>query len=116
MQNKRDIFKRVISTLISIALLVVAYKIYTLNNFNEYIKAEFSSGITKFSRDENVKYSNMNSYKIENTDYNDAMFFKSVTVVPNTSYRVSCMVKTKDIINKNENTDAGAHICINEST
>ena len=58
----------------------------------------------------------MNSYKIENTDYNDAMFFKSVTVVPNTSYRVSCMVKTQDVINKNENTDAGAHICINEST
>ena len=58
----------------------------------------------------------MNSYRIDNKDYNDAMFFKEVKVEPNTSYKVTCMIKTEDVENKETNTDAGAHICINETT
>lgn len=116
MRNTSQIIRKIISWIITIALLFVAYKIYINNNFNEYIKAEYNSGLSTFSRDSDVKYSKMNSYKIENTDFNDAMFFQKVQVVPNTSYKVSCMVKTENVINKNENTDAGAHICINEST
>lgn len=115
MQKTIRIIKNILSTLIIIGLLFVLYKVYKSNNFSEYIRAEFNSGISNFSRDSSVKYSKMDSYKIENTDFNDAMFFKTITVVPNTSYKVSCMVKTKDVINKNENTDAGAHICINET-
>lgn len=115
MQKTSKIIGKIISTIITIALLFVAYKVYSVNNFNEYIRAEYNSGVSKFSRDSQVKYSKMDSYKIENTDFNDAMFFKSITVVPNTSYRVSCMVKTENVENKEENTDAGAHICINET-
>lgn len=113
MQKTRKIVGKVISTLIMLALLFTAYKIYAYNNFNEYIRAEYTSGNTKFSRDSSTKYSKTDSYKVENVDYNDAMFFKTITVVPNTSYRVTCMVKTQDVVNENENTDAGAHICLN---
>jgi len=115
MQKTSKIIGKIISTIIILALLFVAYKVYSINNFNEYIRAEYNSGLSNFSRDSQVKYSKMDSYKIENTDYNDAMFFKSITVVPNTSYKVSCMVKTENVVNENENTDAGAHICINET-
>lgn len=115
MQKTIRIIKNILSTLIIIGLLFVLYKVYKSNNFSEYIRAEFNSGISNFSRDSGEKYSKMDSYKIENTDFNDAMFFKTIPVIPNTSYKVSCMVKTKDVINKNENTDAGAHICINET-
>ncbi len=116
MQKAGKIIWKIICITITITLLFMAYKIYSKNNYNEYIRAEYNSGNSNFERDERVKYSKMNSYKIENTDYNDAMFFKTISVIPNTSYKVSCMVKTQNVINKNENTDAGAHICINETT
>lgn len=115
MQKTIKIIKNLLSILIIIALLFILYKVYKYNNFTEYIRAEFNSGISNFSRDSKVKYLKNDSYKIENTDFNDAMFFKTINVVPNTSYKVSCMIKTKEVINKEENKDAGAHICINET-
>lgn len=113
MQKTSKIIGKIISTIITLSLLFVAYKVYRVSNFNEYIRAEYNSGISKFSRDSQVTYSKMDSYKIENTDFNDAMFFKAITVVPNTSYKVSCMVKTENVVNKTLKSDAGAHICIN---
>lgn len=115
MQKTSKIIGKILSIIISLVLIFIAYKIYSLNNFNEYIRAEYNSGLSNFSRDSRIKYSKTDSYKIENTDYNDAMFFKTIPVVPNTSYKVSCMVKTQEVINKEENKDAGAHICINET-
>lgn len=108
--------KNLIYIIIIVILLIILYKVYTSNNFNEYIRAEFNAGVSHFSRDSEVKYSNMNSYRIDNPEFNDAMFFKTIKVVPNTSYKVTCMVKTDSVVNKTENTDAGAHICINDST
>ncbi len=115
MQKTIKIIKNMLSILIIMFLLFVLYKVYKSNNYSEYVRAEFNSGISNFSRDSQEKYSKMDSYKIENTDFNDAMFFKTIKVIPNTSYKVSCMIKTKDVINKEENKDAGAHICINET-
>ena len=115
MKNAVKIIWKVFSWMLVLVLLVVAIKIYSINDFEDFIRAEYNSGTSKFVRDTCVKYSKTNSYKIENTDYNDAMFYKKVKVLPNASYRVSCMIKTENVINKNENTDAGAHICINES-
>lgn len=116
MPKKSKIVSKIITWVITIVLFIIAIRVYTINNFNEYIRAEYKSGITKFSRDESVKYSKMNSYKIENKDYNDAMFFQKIKVIPNTSYRVSCMIKTDGVMNKEGNTDAGAHICLNQTT
>jgi hypothetical protein len=47
-----------------------------------------------------VKYSKSSSYKIENKEYNDAMFSMHVEVTPNTPYRVTCMVKTENVENE----------------
>lgn len=116
MKNTWKILKSIISLIIIVALLVVLYKVYTKNNFNDYIRAEYHSGYSNFERDTEVKYDKTNSYKIENTDFNDAMFFKTISVNPNTSYRVSCMVKTENVVNENGDTDAGAHISISGST
>lgn len=113
MQKTSKIIGKIISTIITLSLIFIAYKIYSVNNFNQYIKAEYNSGISKFKRDDEVKYSSVNSYRIENTDYNDAMFFRKISVNPNTPYKITCMIKTQDVKNKNEDTDAGAHICIN---
>ena len=113
MQKTSKIIRKIISTIITLSLIFVAYKIYSVNNFNQYIKAEYNSGISKFKRDDEVKYSSVNSYRIENTDYNDAMFFRKISVNPNTPYKITCMIKTQDVKNKNGDTDAGAHICIN---
>lgn len=116
MKNIGKIIKNIIFIVIIAILLFILYKVYTENNFNEYIRAEYKSGVSNFYRDTNVKYSKMNSYRIENTDFNDAMFFKEVNVIPNTSYKVTCMIKTENVENEHENTDAGAHIAIDKST
>lgn len=115
MKEKAKIIWKIISWIIVLTMLFFSLKIYNTNNFNEFIRAEYNSGLTKFQRDSQVKYSKANSYRIENTDFNDAMFYQKISVVPNTSYKVSCMIKTQDVVNEEQNTDAGAHICINQS-
>ena len=55
----------------------------------------------------------MYSYRIINKEYTDAMFYKNIKVKPNTSYKVTCMVKTQNVSNALQNSDAGAHISIN---
>ena len=58
----------------------------------------------------------MDSYKIENRDYNDAMFYKTINVEQNTPYRVTCMVKTENVETLEGKYTGGAQICINETT
>jgi len=113
MQKKRISIQKIVMLIITIILIVILVKVYKKNNFNDYIRAEYTIGLSTFIRDENVKYSeDMYSYKIENTDYNDAMFYKTIKVTPNTPYKVTCMIKTEAVQTKNEKTDAGAHISI----
>ncbi len=116
MQKKSNfkLIKNIISIVISVILIYVAYTIYQKYNFNDYIKAEYNIGISNFERDSNVKYGDTNSYKIENTNYNDAMFYKTIEVTPNTPYKVTCKIKTQDVKTSKENTDAGAHISIKD--
>lgn len=115
MQKKSDKIKNIISTIIIIAVIFVGYLIYRKYNFNNFVKAEYNLGVSKFERDADVKCTEHDSYKIINTDYNDAMFYETITVTPNTSYKVTCKIKTEDVKSENENTDSGAHICIAES-
>lgn len=100
--------------IIIIIVLIWAYKIYKKHNFGDFIKAEEQMYISKFLRDNEVKYSKQNSYKIESPDYNDAVFYKEVQVKPNTAYKVTCMVKTENVVEQIENTDSGAMICLLE--
>lgn len=116
MQKKKsfNLIKNIISIVVFVILIYMAYTIYQKYNFNDYIKAEYNMGFSKFERDSNVKYENTNSYKIENTNYNDAMFYKTINVIPDTPYKVTCKIKTQDVKTSKENTDAGAHICIKD--
>ena len=108
--------KTIIYFAIIIILIWVASNVYSKYNFYDYIKGVREEGKTSFTRDSKVVYSDMDSYKIENKDYNDAMFYKEIEVVPNTAYKVSCMVKTEDVVSKKGLYIGGAQIAINETT
>ena len=115
MQKKKivwKIVKNVIWIIIGIAIIWGLYQILLLNFFNGFERAIYEEGKTEFERDNQVKYSSLNSYKITSHDFNDAMFYRTVDVIPNTAYRVTCMVKTENIETEQEISNAGAQICI----
>ncbi len=112
MQKKKIRIRDIISLIFIIIVIVVGYKIYKKYNFNEFTKAEHVLRVSKFERDSSIKASNYDSYKIVNSEYNDAMFYETINVVPNTAYRVTCKIKTENVSSKNKGTDAGAHISI----
>ncbi len=115
MQKKSHIVKHIISIIFIIIVLSVFYHFYQKYNYNDFVKAQYTLGLTNFERDSQVKCGEANSYKIENTDYNDAMFYETVQVTPNTAYRVSCKIKTENVQSQHENTDSGAHISISDT-
>ena len=116
MEKKESNIARIIGNIVAVILLaiilVVAWKVYQKNNFNDYVRAEYNLEQSIFTRDEEVKFGNANSYKIESPTYNDAMFFKTIDVTPNTVYRVTCKIKTQDVVAQDEYADVGAHISI----
>lgn len=97
----------------SIIALVVIYSKY---NYNDFIKSVRERDKTSFVRDQEIKCSEMDSYKIENTDYNDAMFYETISVTPNTPYKVTCKVRVEDVVNENNTKSGGAHISIAGTT
>lgn len=115
MSKKSNIVSK-ISSLIFIILVLVAilmlHRIYKTHYFNDFYKAEYNLDVTKFTRDDEVKYSNAYSYKLQSDEYNDAMFYKTVNVEKNTAYKVSCMVKTENVISEKEISTSGAQICL----
>lgn len=104
--RKKFRFISILGTILFITFIILVLltlnEIYKTYYFNEFYKAEYNSNVTKFIRDKKEKYSEAYSYKLESQDYNDAMFYKTVNVEKNTSYKVSCMVKTKDVIPEKE--------------
>lgn len=115
MKTRKEKIKSAISTIFIIIVLIITYQIYQRYNFNKFMKAEYNLGVSKFQRDSKVKCIEHDSYKLINTDFNDAMFCQSIDVIPNTPYKVTCKIKTEGVKSKKANTDAGAHICIAES-
>lgn len=117
MSNKGKIrLKTIIYFAVIIIIILIGKSIYSKYNFYDYVKGVRETGKTSFTRDSNIVYSDMDSYKIENKDYNDAMFYKTITVEPNTAYRVTCMVKTENVVNQEEKYTGGAQISINDTT
>lgn len=110
MRKTINFFLKTIFIIILIILIIKFYEMMKTNYFNEMYRAEYYIGLSKFSRDDDVKYSEMNSYKIESNEFNDAMFCLDVDVNKNTFYKVTCMVRTEGITN--EKGMGGAHICI----
>lgn len=112
MINKRKVIKDVISTAIMVISIIALIVVYSKYNYNDFVKSVQERDKTSFTRDSKVKCSKMDSYKIENKDYNDAMFFETVSVTPNVPYKVTCKVKVQDVENESNTKNGGAHICI----
>ena len=115
--------KRLISKIIYFFTLIVlfillyfAYQYYQLNNFNDFTRSETNIYTSNFKRDKKIKYSDSRSYKIESPEYNDAMFYKTINVEKNTTYKITCMVKTNNIEAETENSGIGAQIAIEGTT
>lgn len=104
--------RNTISNIFAIVIIIIAIVIYRKYDFNFYTKGIQERDKTTFSRDADIKYGKDRSYKIENRESNDAMFYKSISVTPNTPYRVTCMIKTQNVTNKDNNIMAGAQICL----
>lgn len=115
MENKSRT-KNIIAIIILIIVIIIGGVFYSKYNYHDYIKSVREKGKTSFSRDGNVKYANSKGYKIVNKDYNDAMFYKTIEVKPNTPYRVTCKVKTENVINEAEKYYGGAQIAIKDTT
>lgn len=112
-ENKISYF---ISLFFLLIVLYFVYQYYQMNNFNDFIRSETNLHTSQFTRDEEIKYSHKRSYKIENPDYNDAMFYQKVQVKKNQPYKVTCMVKTNDVHSKEEISGVGAQIAIEGTT
>ena len=72
-----------ITLVILLIILYFAYQFYQANNFNEFIRSESNLYSSKFTRDDKIKYSDKKSYKISSSNFNDAMFYKKISVKKN---------------------------------
>lgn len=120
MEQNKTRKKSKISYFISLAFLLVilyfAYQFYQQNNFNDFVRSETNLYTSHFKRDNDVTYQDQRTYKIENPEYNDAMFYKKVKVQKNQPYKVTCMVKTNNVQAKEEIAGLGAQISIEGTT
>lgn len=116
---KKSVGSKIANIIFTIIVLVILYKlfgVYKTYYYNEFTKAEYNLGVTKFTRDNDVKYSYDYSYKLESKDFNDAIFYKTINVKPNTPYKLTCMVKTENVITENGKSNSGAQISILDTT
>ena len=109
MRNK---IANLVTWIIIIVILVIAFNFYKENNFNEFVRSEMNLHTSEFRRDNKVKYQNSNSYKIISNTKNDATFYKKVKVQKNMPYKVTCMVKTENVVPENDVSGIGAQISI----
>ncbi len=115
-KSAKALIINIITFIILCIALYLAYQFYQGNNFNDFIRSEAQLHTSEFKRDAEVKYSDMNSYRITSTEFNDAMFSKEVQVEPNTPYRVTCMIKTSGVTGNKTASGIGAQIAISNTT
>lgn len=107
----------ILTVIMLIIVLTISFNKYKENYFNGFEKAVSKQNAnTIFIRDDEIKYSNNDSYKIENNEFNDAVIYKEIEVEPNTMYKISCMVKTENVKCKTPKNDGGVSIGILETT
>lgn len=105
MKNLKKLIKHIISIAIMATAIIALVIVYNKYNYNDFTKTVKERSYTIFSRDSEVKCSEMDSYKIENEEYNSAMFYETISVTPNTPYKVTCKVKIENVENKNNTKD-----------
>ncbi len=106
--------KKIVKIIIAVVLIFYGYMYIQARNFNGFGLARYYEGRTQVSRDSNEQYNKEWSYKIDSVDYNDFMIYKTIQVKKNTAYKVSCMVKTKNIEPETIN-NSGFNICLKDS-
>ena len=116
MKKRENFARNIFWTIIMIVALIALVKGYQKYNYNDFVKNINKRNITHFTRDKEVTYGKNSSYKIESTDYNDAMFYQTIRVTPNTAYKVTCKIKTQDVINEKTKMNGGAHISLAGTT
>lgn len=117
--SKKRLGSKIIDIIFFIIVILILFKlfgIYKKYNYNGFTKAENIIGITKFTRDNEEIYKYDYSYKLESKEFNDAIFYKKIKVKPNTPYKLTCMVKTSDVVNENGKTSGGAQISVVNTT
>ncbi len=114
--RKKNKISYYILMIILLILLYFVYQFYQQKNFNNYVRSETNLYSSVFTRDKEIKYDKKRSYKIENPDYNDAMFYKKIQVKKNQPYKITCMVKTNQVEAKEELATLGAQISIEGTT
>ena len=107
----KKVISRIFSLIILVGLITALVYIYNKYYFNDFIKANENKGETSYYRDSSQKYNGQKSYCIENKDYNDALFFKKISVKKDTPYRITCMLKTENVESDKPET-SGACISI----
>ena len=108
--SRKNIGSKISNIIFIIVVAFVIYKLlglYKMYYCNGFVKAEQTAGITKFTRDNKEKYSDDYSYKLESDQFNDAIFYKTINVKKNTPYKLTCMVKTKDVENVSKKNNGG---------
>ena len=115
-ENKGSKLLNLIFTIIILGIIYTLFGIYKTYSFNEFVKAEEKIGVTKFTRDKTTTYTYDYSYKLESKDFNDAIFYKTINVKPNTPYKLTCMVKTENIESEDKMESSGAQISILNTT
>ena len=116
---KKNNNSKIINIIFIIVILIVLYKlfgIYKTYSYNDFTKAEYNRGLTKFTRDNDITYTYEYSYKLESKDFNDAIFYKTIDVKPNTPYKLTCMVKTENVETENGKSNGGAQMSILNTT
>lgn len=114
-ENGESKIVSIIITVILIIILIVTAKLFKKNYYNGFEKAVTAEGKTNFTRDDKVKCSNSNSYKLENYEYNDSTFYKEIEVEPNTPYKITCKVKLENV-EPEKNADSGVTIGLLDTT
>lgn len=104
--------KNIASTIFTIIVLIIAVIVYRKYDFNFYSKGVSELGKTVFERDSKETTNNERSYEIINKEYTDAVFYKKIEVKKYTPYKVSCMIKTKDVKQYEDSQIAGAQIIL----
>lgn len=107
---------RILVLVVLFFVLKYAFSIYKRHDFNGFVKAEQLQYHSEFVRDKKTQYGKSDSYCISSEDFNDAMLAKKLEVTPRTPYKVTCMVKTENVIPEKEPSESGAQICISDTT
>lgn len=118
-KKSKKIIGKIISLIvffIAIIVLIEVYGIYKSRDFNNFVRAEKVPYTSEFTRDKEITFENKASYKIKSNQYNDAIFYETIQVEPKIPYKVTCMVKTENVENLENNYGGGAQISIEGTT